>query len=175
VNEPIDRGAAYSTMDLVRSHGSPRGAGALSSLLPDPATSPYATSAWVAADPAYARWTQIDDIGLVQMLDLWASGAPGWPALTWWNSTLTDAALHGGGPRSDVARAALLDTDRRLGAFLDHLDGLGVYDDVVFVLTADHGFEATDEACRGDWDRALRGAGLSIRDEGPGFLYLGDV
>jgi hypothetical protein len=59
--------------------------------------------------------------------------------------------------------------------FLGRLDRLGIYDEVVFLLTADHGFEGTDESCRGDWDPALRAAGLIFRDEGPGFVYLGET
>jgi phosphonoacetate hydrolase len=177
VNEPIDRGADYSTMALIRANGSASGARAMSAMLPDPTQSPYATGAWVAADSRYAWGTQVDDAGLEQMLQVWqdgASGASRWPAFTWWNSTLTDSALHAGGPRSPIARAGLRDADRRLGVFLNHLDRLDVYDDIVFLLTADHGFEAADSGCRGDWDISLRRTGLIFRDEGPGFVYLGE-
>jgi membrane-anchored protein YejM (alkaline phosphatase superfamily) len=164
-------------MALIRANGAAGGARAMSALLPDPTQSRYATSTWVAADARYAWGTQVDDAGLAQMLQLWQDGASGtsrWPAFAWWNSTLTDAAQHAGGPRSPIARAALRDADRRLGVFLDQLDRLGVYDDVVFLLTADHGFEAADSDCRGDWDSPLRQAGLVFRDEGPGFVYLGE-
>jgi phosphonoacetate hydrolase len=177
VNEPIDRGAGYSTMALIRANGSDRGARAMSALLPDPTQSPCATGAWVTADATYAWGTQVDDAGLAQMMQLWQDGASGtsrWPAFTWWNFTLTDSALHAGGPRSPIARAGLRDADRRLGVFLDQLDRLGVYDDVVFLLTADHGFEAADSGCRGDWDSRLGESGLIFRDEGPGFVYLGE-
>jgi arylsulfatase A-like enzyme len=61
--------------------------------------------------------------------------------------------------------------------FLDHLDRLGVSDDVTFLLTADHGFEAADETVVGSWQPALRDTlgplGIPYRDEGPGFVYLG--
>jgi arylsulfatase A-like enzyme len=66
----------------------------------------------------------------------------------------------------------LRDSDSRLVAFLDHLDGLGVLDDVTIVLTADHGFEAADPAYTGSWRPALQGLGFPVRDEGPGLLYL---
>jgi phosphonoacetate hydrolase len=42
------------------------------------------------------------------------------------------------------------------------------------LLTADHGSEAADPHCRGDWDDALKAAGIPFRDEAYGFLYLGD-
>ena len=49
----------------------------------------------------------------------------------------------------------------------------GVFDDCAFVLVADHGMEENDPACRGDWDVALRAAGVEARDEAYGFLYFG--
>ena len=57
-------------------------------------------------------------------------------------------------------------------SFLDHLDGLGVTDQVTFLLTADHGFEGSDPALTGSWGPALEGLGIPLRDEGPGFIYL---
>jgi phosphonoacetate hydrolase len=171
VNEPVDQGAGYSTMALVRATGSPAGAGALAHALPDPRSSRFATQAQVEADRSYAYWSAVDDAGVDQVLQLWRSPA-GAPRLTWWNTTITDAAHHTGGPRSEVARASLRDADRRLGAFIDHLDGLGVLDDTVVLMTADHGSEAADPECRGDWDGPLREAGLAFRDEGAGFIYL---
>jgi len=38
---------------------------------------------------------------------------------------------------------------------------------------ADHGMEQNDPGCRGDWDVALREAGIQARDEAYGFLYFG--
>ena len=49
----------------------------------------------------------------------------------------------------------------------------GVFDDCAFALVADHGMEQNDPACRGDWDVALRAAGVEARDEAYGFLYFG--
>ena len=34
--------------------------------------------------------------------------------------------------------------------------------------------EETDPSVRGDWGVSLRDAGLTFRDEGYGFLYLGE-
>lgn len=171
VNEPVDRGATYSTMGLIRQSGSTEGAHALDSMLPDPTASPYATRHLVA-DRADCAWaSQVDDIGLQQVLQVWASPDEA-PALLWWNTIVTDTGHHAGGPRSAPARAALADADRRLGALLDHWDRLGVTDDVTVLLTADHGFEAADPAVRGEWGSALTAAGVGFRDVGPGFVYL---
>jgi phosphonoacetate hydrolase len=171
VNEPVDAGAGYSTFALVRASGSSNGAADLGSLLPDPTRDPHATGEWVAADAAYAWSTQVDAMGLQQVLHLWPSAAAA-PRLTWWNTTLTDSGHHAAGPHSAIADAALRDADRRLGVFLDHLEGLGVLDRCVFLLTADHGSEGADPTCRGDWDAALTEAGVPFRDEACGFIYL---
>ena len=48
----------------------------------------------------------------------------------------------------------------------------GRFEHTTFVLTADHGSEAADPACRGDWDDALAAAGIAVRDEGYGMLYF---
>jgi phosphonoacetate hydrolase len=173
VNEAVDRGATWSTMSLIRGYGVPGGAGGLDHLLPDPAASPYLSSRDHLTDAGYAWATQVDDAGVEHLLALWASPTEA-PALTWWSHVVTDAGHHAGGPRSRVARDSLADADRRLQAFLDHLEGLGVTDDVVVLLTADHGCETADPGVRGDWDDALRAEGLPFRDVGPGFVYLGE-
>ncbi|MET0740113.1 MAG: alkaline phosphatase family protein [Candidatus Nanopelagicales bacterium] len=177
IDEPVDRGATHSTMAVIRALGG-SGAGsagasgdALTALLPDPRTSAVAQQRWVRDSPEFAWGSQIDDAGLSQVLQLWAR-ADSAPQLTWWNSTLTDAALHAGGPGSELALAGLVDSDTRLGIMLDHLDRLGVLDETVVLLTADHGFEGSDPECTGGWADALAGAGLRFRDEGAGFLYL---
>ena len=77
----------------------------------------------------------------------------------WCNFTLTDAAMHEGGPHSEMAAASVRDSDGRVGAILDALEQRGVIDDCAFVLVADHGMEENDPTCRGDWDVALRAAG----------------
>lgn len=170
VDEAIDRGADYSTMALIRASGE-SGADALDDSLPDGAASPF------LGDPAYLedsyfRWgVRVDDLGLQQMRDLWADPSAA-PLLTWWANVVTDAGHHGGGPRSDMARDSLRQADERLSVFLDHLEGLGVLDDVTILLTADHGFEGSDPSCTGSWKPALDALGLPYRDEGPGLVYL---
>jgi hypothetical protein len=172
VNEPVDRGAAYSTFALIRDAGHSDGAKSMGSMLPDPADDPCATHEYALNDKDYRWSSQVDGIGLTQMLDLWAAPSEA-PRLTWWNTTLTDTGHHNGGPHSDKAHASLRDADRRLGLFLDRLDALGVYDDTVILLTADHGSEGADPSCLGDWDDALRAEGIRFRDEAYGFIYLG--
>ncbi|MDQ1467776.1 MAG: phosphonoacetate hydrolase, partial [Actinomycetota bacterium] len=77
------------------------------------------------------------------------------------------------GPHSEMAAASIRDSDARIGEVMAAVERAGVFDDTAFVLVADHGMEENDPACRGDWDAALREAGLQVRDEAYGFLYLG--
>lgn len=172
VNEPVDRGAAYSTFGLVRAQGGADGAAGLGGSLPSAAADPHASRSWVEADESYAWGTSVDAFGLAQVLSLWSDPATR-PEVMWWNTTLTDTAHHLGGPHSDVALAGLRDADARLGTFLDLVTSLGLDDDVAVLLTSDHGSEAADPSCRGDWGVALRAAGIEFRDESYGFLYLG--
>jgi hypothetical protein len=171
VNEPIDRGADYSTFELIRRSGPSDGAKSMRSALPPPEGDQHATQEFVAADPDYAWSTQVDAFGLDQVAGL-LEDPSGPPALLWWNTTLTDTGHHGGGPYSAQARAALRDADRRLGVALEILERRGLTDRTTILLTADHGSEAADPTCRGDWDDALAEAGIAVRDEGYGALYF---
>jgi len=172
VDEAIDRGADYGTMALLRAMGGFDAATRTGEgILPDPAASPFLGDPAHLEDP-YFRWAvQVDDMGLQQVTQLWES-ADAAPTLTWWANTVTDAGHHGGGPRSGMAREAFRQSDARLVAFLDHLERLGVLDEVTFLLTADHGFEGSDPQVTGSWRPALDGLGIPYRDEGPGFVYL---
>ncbi len=157
-------------MQVIRSSSSD-GAGSLDDMLPDPAASPFLREPAFLED-SYYRWgVRVDDIGLDQVLGLWADPATA-PRLTWWAHVVTDAGHHGAGPRSEMARDTLRQSDARLVRFLDHLEGLGVLDDVAFLLTADHGFEGSCPEVTGSWRAALDGLGVPYRDEGPGLVYF---
>jgi predicted AlkP superfamily pyrophosphatase or phosphodiesterase len=171
VDEPIERGADYSTMTVIRASGSGTGAAGLGELLPDPRSSGHVHDHAHLDDDYYSWATQVDDVGLQQMTQLFATREAA-PALTWWSNVVTDAGHHAGGPRSDIARASLRDADARLSSFLDHLDALGLTDEVTFVLTADHGFEGAEPGTGGSWRQALDDLDIPYRDEGPGFIYL---
>ncbi|WP_295698785.1 alkaline phosphatase family protein [Lapillicoccus sp.] len=171
VDEAIDRGADYSTMQRIRASGNAAGAGGLNAELPDPRASPFVVDPAMLADASVSWAVQVDDLGLQQVLQLWAAPESA-PRLTWWANIVTDAGHHAAGPRSEIARATMRQSDARLGVFLDRLEQQGVLDEVAIVLTADHGFEGSDPAVTGSWTAALDDLGLAYRDEGPGLVYL---
>ena len=171
LNEAVDRGADYSTMAMIRASGCSSGAAGLDDQLPDARASAHVHD-MTHLDGSYFSWcSQVDDLGLAQMRRLWGSLESA-PTLTWWANIVSDAGHHAGGPRSDIARDSLRDSDSRLMSFLEHLDELGITEQVTFLLTADHGFEASDPTITGSWRPALERLGIPFRDEGPGFIYL---
>ena len=173
VNEPADRGATYSTFDLFRD-GRAEALAGLSSSSPS-----RATQRFVDSSASYRRGTTIDESAVAQACALLDgrfddTGYPP-PVFMWVNTTLTDSASHEAGPNSEMARAAVRDTDARIGDILaaaERTVGLG---GTTVLILADHGMELNDPDVTGDWGPALAAAGIPYRDEGSGFLYLGDA
>ncbi|MFM8973878.1 MAG: alkaline phosphatase family protein, partial [Actinomycetota bacterium] len=97
------------------------------------------------------------------------------PRFMFANFTLTDAAMHEGGPHSEMAAAAIRDSDARLGGIMAAVEAAGAFDDTAWVVVADHGMEQNDRSVTGDWGAALREAGVPFRDEAYSFLYLDEA
>ncbi|MGH9001481.1 MAG: alkaline phosphatase family protein [Acidimicrobiia bacterium] len=169
VNEPVDVGATYSSLDFFRR-------GEVPPFPDDPADCPHVTMAFAAELGDYRFNTLIDHMALAQARGIWDGHYLGvdypLPRFMWVSFQVTDAAFHAGGPRSDIAEAAVADTDGRLGAVMAAVDRAGVFEQTAFAVVADHGMEETDPAVRGDWDEALTRVGVAFRDEGHGFIYL---
>ncbi len=171
VDEPCDIGADYSTFHFFRG-------GDVPPIPTDSEGMPHTTERFVRPSKDY-RWSSIiDHMGTEQAVGIWdghyRDQSYPHPRFMFCNFTLTDAAMHEGGPYSEIAAASIRDSDGRLGEIMAAVERAGVFDDTAFVLMADHGMEENDPAVTGDWDVDLREAGLVFRDEGYGFLYLGD-
>jgi len=170
VNEPCDRGAGYSTFDFFRR-------GEIPPIPTDPFGLPHTTERFVRPSKDYSWSSIVDHMGTEQAVGILSGhyrdvSYPA-PRFLWCNFTLTDAAMHEGGPYSDIAAASVRDSDGRLGEILDAAEAAGIIDDCAFVLVADHGMQESVPGCSGDWDVALREAGITARDEAYGFLYFG--
>ena len=172
INEPADAGAGYSTFEYFRR-------GEAGRILPDlgGGPPPHTTEAFYSANRAYRFGTFADNMALEQARAIWSGSYLGvsyeLPTFTWVNTSLTDAAFHEGGPHSSIARAAVRDTDARIGEVIAAVENAGVADETAFVLVADHGMEHSSADVTGDWGDVLREAGVEFRDESSGFLYLG--
>ena len=108
---------------------------------------------------------------------MWGDGYQGVqypiPRFTWVNTSLTDAAMHHGGPYSDIAAAAVRDTDARVGEVLGLVERSGAFDRTAFFLVADHGMEDSNPEVTGDWGTALAATGVPFRDEAYMWIYTG--
>jgi len=171
VNEPCDLGADYSTFHFFRR-------GEVPPIPKSPDGLPHTTERFVRPSKDYSWSSIVDHMGTEQAVGIWSGHYRGdsypAPRFMFVNFTLTDSAMHEGGPHSEMAAAAVRDSDARLGEVLAAVERAGVLDEAAFFLLADHGMEETDPDVRGDWDVLLREAGITFRDEGYGFLYLGE-
>ncbi|MEX2267831.1 MAG: alkaline phosphatase family protein [Acidimicrobiia bacterium] len=172
VNEPCDIGADYSTFHFFR-HGE------VPPIPKSPDGLPHTTERFVRPSKDYSWSSVVDHMGTDQAVGIWGGSyrdeSYPLPRFMFCNFTLTDSAMHEGGPHSEVAAASVRDSDGRMGEILAAIERAGAFDDTAFVLLADHGMEETDPAVNGDWDVPLRDADLTFRDEGYGFLYLGET
>jgi hypothetical protein len=171
VNEPCDTGADFSSFAFLRA----------GELIPFPERAdavPHASVEHVRACPDYAWHTMVDHLAVEQAVGIWDGSFRGAtyprPRLCWISFSLTDAAFHDGGPYSERAAASLRDTDARVGEVLAAVERAGAFEATAFAVLADHGMEETDPAVTGDWGPVLVDAGIPFRDEGAGFVYLGD-
>jgi hypothetical protein len=169
-NEPCDIDAGYSTFEFFRR-------GEVPPIPKDPFGLPHTTERFVRPSKDYSWSSIVDLMGVEQAVGILGGSYrdepyPA-PRFMWCNFTLTDSAMHEGGPHSEIAAASIRDSDARLGEILGAVERAGTFDDTAFVLVADHGMEENDPTVQGDWDVPLKDSGLTFRDEAYGFLYLG--
>jgi hypothetical protein len=103
----------------------------------------------------------LDTRGIAQLYDLFRREDVRSPDFVFHELILTDGVGHDYGPHSEGLRAALDESDRRVGRVLDLLDEQGRFEDTLFVVTADHGMAPQDVALRANPARHLLTAGMS--------------
>lgn len=130
-------------------------------------------SGFVESSGAYSFMSSVDEFAIRQAVALWdrAEGNP-LPDFTFLSLALTDEAGHEGGPHSEIARAAIVDSDRRVARLVDAVDRAGVLPDTAFVVIADHGMEANDPGNDRPWSDVLGDLGESVVDVASGLIYL---
>ena len=100
-----------------------------------------------------------------------SNGAP--PDFTFVNFSLTDEIGHFNGPHGDMTRAAITETDARIGQLLDAVDAAGKLDRTAAVVYADHGMQQVAEGEPTDLGAVLRGEGIAHRMLDEQLVYLG--
>jgi hypothetical protein len=170
INEPCDVNADYSTFAFFRR-------GEVPPIPKDPFGLPHTTERFVRPSKDYSWSSVVDHMAIDQAKGIWSGSYRDerypLPRFCFVNHTLTDAAMHEGGPHSEIAAASVRDSDGRLGELFAAVERAGAFDDTAWVLIADHGMEENDRNVRGDWDVALREAGIDARDEAYSYLYFG--
>jgi phosphonoacetate hydrolase len=167
--EYADRGASWSTFSEFRHNRRP-----LRASVEDAARS---STDWAYAESAGYRFqSRIDESSLASAIVQWAgpsvTGHP-LPTLQLVNLGVTDDSGHAVGPHGDAARAALIDSDRRLSRLLDAISAAGALDETAVVVLSDHGMEQCDlsllDAPSGNIAAAFKQAG--VRNVGDVFLF----
>jgi len=94
---------------------------------------------WADEHPDVANEAIVDTRGVAQMIELLTRDDLEAPRFVYHELALTDGAGHDYGPHSDGLADALTETDLRIGRVLAELDARGLFDETLFVVTADHG------------------------------------
>jgi hypothetical protein len=141
--EYIDRGADWSNYSVLRDGETTR--------FPKEAhvASTASSIGWdhevEDAKQAYRFMTRLDEYVVATAVAQWAADSEHpLPTLQVVNLNLTDSAGHAVGPHFPMARAAIIDSDRRLQRLLNAIDDAGVLAETAIMLISDHGMEQCD-------------------------------
>lgn len=136
--EYVDRGADWSTFALLhRGEHLP---------FPDDDTVAAETSPLLLEHEDTAFMSRVDAASTAQAVDRWSGVDHDLPAFCWVNLNVTDVAGHAEGPHGDRARAAIVDSDRRVARVLDAVAAAGALDRTAVVVMADHGMQRSAPA-----------------------------
>ena len=127
-----------------------------------------------AASAKYRFMSNVDHESTTRTIAAWqqVDGNP-LPTLSWCALALTDEAGHESGPHGAAARAAVRDSDARVGDVLAAVEAAGVLDQTAVFVIADHGMEQNDPTNTTLWADALAATGVDhVAVEG--FLYLAE-
>jgi hypothetical protein len=116
----------------------------------------------------------LDTRGLAQVIDLFTREDLPPPDFVYHELVLTDGAGHDYGPHHEGLRAALDESDRRIGRVLDLLSALGLFEETLFVVSADHGMAPQDVALRASPAQHVLRAGLEAVVAEP-MIWLRDL
>ena len=116
---------------------------------------------WQNEHQSVASESLLDARGMAQVAELLSRGDLPAPLFVYHELAVTDGAGHEYGPHSDGVAAALAETDRRIGRVLGLLDERGLFEETLFVVSADHGMAPQDAALRANPTAHVLAAGLA--------------
>lgn len=122
---------------------------------------------------AYRFMSRVDHLSVEHTLSAWRRehGNP-LPILSWCSLAVTDEAGHESGPHGELARAAVRDSDARVGEVLAAVERAGALERTAVLVIADHGMEQSDPQVDRDWGEDLASVGVGHREVGGGLFYV---
>jgi hypothetical protein len=129
---------------------------------------------WAREFKAVADEAVVDARGVAQVIELFTRDDLPPPDFTYHELVLTDGAGHDYGPHAEGLRDALAESDLRIGRVLAVLDQTGLFDETLFVVTADHGMAPQDVSLRANPTGHVLDAGLSAVVAEP-MIWLRDL
>jgi hypothetical protein len=117
---------------------------------------------------------QIDNRGLAQARLLFEDESHPAPVFVYHEFAQPDSSAHDYGPHHEGARAALDETDLRVGHILRTLDERGLFEATLFVITTDHGMATQDVELRANPARIPQRDGMAAITTEP-CIYLRDL
>ncbi len=169
IHEPCTRGADHATLERIVVGDRERLREITQRFAGD------TTSKWLNDDQKGAHAESlVDGRGVAQAIVLYTDQGHPPPKFMFHELTLTDGVGHDYGPHSEGQRAALDETDVRVGRVLDALDAAGLHDDTLFIVTTDHGMAAVDGSLKATQVRAVLHAGMKAVCPDP-LIYLVDM
>lgn len=170
INEPCTRGADHASLErrLVGDRGE--------LIMLTKETEHQISPRWFTEleEQGHKLMGQIDNRALGQTRQLFRDRTHPAPKFTYLELTQPDSAAHDYGPHHEGARAALDETDVRIGHVLRDMDELGLFESTLFVVTTDHGMATQDVSLRGNPARIPQRDGMAAVTTEP-LIYLRDV
>lgn len=121
-----------------------------------------------------ARESVADTRGVAQVIELFTREDLPAPSFVFHELIVTDGAGHDYGPHHEGLREALDESDRRIGRVLDLLEKRGLFDETLFVVTADHGMAPQDVALAANPSRQVERIGMAAKVAEP-MIWLQDM
>ncbi len=122
--------------------------------------------------PAYRSMSVVDAHSAAQARWIWQGELGALPRFSWFTLNLTDSAGHEDGPAGEMARAAIADTDARMGDVIDEIERSGALDRTAIVMLADHGMQQLAEGEPVDLSAILEHEGVTHRMLDEQYVYL---
>ncbi len=170
INEPCTRGADHASLErrLVGDRGR------LIALTKE--TEHEINPRWAAEleEEGHRLQGQIDNRALAQARLLFEDESHPAPVFVFHEFAQTDSSAHDYGPHHEGARAALDETDVRIGHIVRTLEARGLFESTLFVITTDHGMATQDVSLRANPARIPQREGMAAITTEP-CIYLRDL